>query len=140
MINEIYLEGNIVRDPESRNSQSGMLIVTFDIAVNRRRKDGESEADFFSCKTFSEYVMNDLVNHCKKGDRVFIKGKLTQQKWIDKNTGGNRSKNEIIVENLRKIERLKNETDNVVSPSDVKSHLDRNSANLEMAEKEDIPF
>lgn len=49
-MNKVFLIGNLTKDPELKETQSGISVCNFSIAVKRRyAKDGEQETDFFNC-------------------------------------------------------------------------------------------
>ena len=56
-INRVIISGNLTRDPELRQTQSGMAVLSFGVAVNDRRKNpstGEWEdyPNFVDCTMF----------------------------------------------------------------------------------------
>ena len=49
-MNKVILMGRLTKDPELRQSQNGISVARFTIAVNRRfAKDGQQQADFINC-------------------------------------------------------------------------------------------
>ena len=99
--NRIILMGNLTRDPESRQSQSGTVIVRAGLAVNERMPDGQGgwkeEASFFDLVIFGKRG-DAFSRFMRKGRTVLIEGKLRQSRWQDRETGQNRSKLEVIVD------------------------------------------
>ena len=55
-MNKAILVGRLTRDPEMRTTQSGISVVSFTVAVDRRFKNqsGEREADFISCRAWRQ--------------------------------------------------------------------------------------
>lgn len=102
-VNTVTIEGNIVSDLELRFSNKGNAHMKFPVAwnSNKRLPDGtwESEGHFFDVVCFGE-LAEHLAETAKKGTSVTVSGRLTQAKWQDKETGGNRSKVEIIADNV----------------------------------------
>ena len=49
-MNKVFLIGNLTRDPELSETNSGVSVCRFGLAVNRRRAqgDGEPQVDFFN--------------------------------------------------------------------------------------------
>ncbi len=84
----------------------------FRFAVGRSRKNpqtGQWENDpnplYIDCEVFSrpdsKRNLPDLITqYAKKGDPLFIEGRLQLDQWEDKNGGGKRSKHKIVVENI----------------------------------------
>lgn len=101
-INRAIISGNLTRDPELRQTQSGMAVLSFGVAVNDRRKNpttGEWEdvPNFIDCTMFGNRA-NSLANILTKGMKVAIEGKLRWSQW--ERDGQKRSKIEVIVDTL----------------------------------------
>ncbi len=101
-INRAIISGNLTRDPELRQTQSGMPVLSFGVAVNDRRKNpttGEWEdvPNFIDCTMFGNRA-NSLANILTKGMKVAIEGKLRWSQW--ERDGQKRSKIEVIVDSL----------------------------------------
>jgi len=101
-INRVIISGNLTRDPELRNTQSGMAVLSFGVAVNDRRKNpttGEWEdyPNFVDCTMFGARA-NSLSQYLSKGTKVSIEGKL---RWSQlERDGQKRSKLEVIVDEI----------------------------------------
>lgn len=100
--NRVELIGNLTRDPEMRYTPSGAAVATFTIATNRTFvSDGEKreEADFHRCVAW-----NKLAELCqqllKRGNRVFISGRLQNRSWEDQQSGQTRYITEIVIEDM----------------------------------------
>lgn len=75
-MNNVNIVGNITRDIELSNTQSGIPTSRFSIAVNRRPDaNGERKADFFNCVAWRK-TAEFLSKYCRKGSRVAITGHL----------------------------------------------------------------
>lgn len=100
--NRVILMGNLTRDPEVRQAQSGTFVVKAGLAVNDRVPDGQGgwkeEASFFDIVIFGKRG-EAFGKFLKKGRPVLIEGKLRQSSWEDKETGQKRSRVEVIVDN-----------------------------------------
>ncbi len=101
-INRVIISGNLTRDPELRNTQSGMAVLSFGVAVNDRRKNpttGEWEdyPNFVDCAMFGARA-NSLSQYLSKGTKVSIEGKLRWSQW--ERDGQKRSKLEVIVDEI----------------------------------------
>ena len=67
MINRVVLVGRITKDPELRKTASGISVVSFTLAVNRRvKKEGQPDADFINCQAW-QGVADVLHKYTKKG-------------------------------------------------------------------------
>ena len=101
-LNVVALVGCLGRDPETKYFDSGTVVTKFSIAVNRPKKDGVQEADWFDCEAWGK-TAEFATNYIKKGNRVSIVGKLKQEKWEDRTTGDKRSKVVISVDRLENL-------------------------------------
>ena len=105
-LNKVMLMGNLTRDPELRYTPSGTAVASFGLAVNRkwRSKDGQDREEtlFVDVTAFARQaeVMSEYLS---KGRPVFIEGRLKLDKWQDKETGANRSKHTVVVDNFQFI-------------------------------------
>ena len=101
-INRVIISGNLTRDPELRQTQSGMPVLGLGVAVNDRRKNqttGEWEdyPNFIDCTMFGARA-EALSRYLSKGTKVAIEGKLRWSQW--ERDGQKRSKIEVIVDEL----------------------------------------
>lgn len=79
-INEVKIEGNLTRDAETKYTNSGKQITHFSLAYNSAFKKGEDwikEVSYFDVTAWG----NDAASALRKGDRVYIEGKLKQDRW-----------------------------------------------------------
>lgn len=85
-MNKVFLMGNLTRDPELKYSAgSNTPIVHFTIAVSRRfKRDGDPEADFFSCTAFNK-TAEFISKYFSKGKKILIMGRAQQNDYTNKN-------------------------------------------------------
>ena len=83
--NKIILGGRLTSDPELKQTQSGISVVSFSVAVNRRTKPGmEQQTDFFNVTAWRQTA--DFVSrYFKKGSSICIVGALQTSIWTDQN-------------------------------------------------------
>ena len=97
-LNSFIGMGRLVRDPESRTTQSGVSVCNFTIAIDRDYKNGDEKvADFVdvACwRNTAEFVQKYMA----KGRMVVVSGQLQSKKWKDKD-GNNRTGWEIQSQN-----------------------------------------
>lgn len=106
-INRVNISGNLTRDPELRQTQGGMAILSLGVAVNDRRKNqqtGEWEdvPNFIDCTMFGSRA-EKLAQYLAKGTKVAIEGKLRWSQW--EKDGSKRSKLEVIVDEIEFMSR-----------------------------------
>jgi single-strand DNA-binding protein len=106
-VNKVLLMGNITRDIEMRQFPSGGSIGKFTIAVNERYKDRNEQwqerANFIDCEVFGRKA-EVMAQYLGKGKPVFIEGKLRLDKWEDKQSGENRSKLKVVVDDFQFVD------------------------------------
>ena len=105
--NKVLLMGNLTRDIEIRHLPSNTAVGKFAIAVNRRfrTKEGENreEVAFIDCEAWGR-TAEVMSQYLTKGRPVFIEGRLRQDTWQDKESGQNRSKLLVVVDNFQFID------------------------------------
>lgn len=105
-INSVEISGNLTRDCETRQTQGGMTIHSFGVAVNERRQnpqtqEWEDKPNFVDCVLFDRNGNKQwIANALRKGFKVFVRGKLSYSSWTDRDTGKNRSKLEVVVNDI----------------------------------------
>ena len=101
--NKVLLLGNLTRDPQLSYLPNQTAVVDFGLAVNHKWKgqDGtmKEETCFVDCKAFGKSAEN-LNKFCKKGNPLFIEGRLTFDSWTAKD-GSKHSKHRITVQNFQ---------------------------------------
>ena len=87
-MNKIMLIGNLGRDPEMNYTPDGTAVAKFSLAVNRTTKSASGERRE-ETEWFNIVAWRQLAEVCstylKKGQKVFIEGRLTTRKYTDRN-------------------------------------------------------
>jgi len=106
--NKVFLIGRLVRDPENVMLPSGSQVTNLVVAYNRSYKDQSGqwreESHFFDVRLFGR-LAERLAPQLTKGDLVFVEGRLSQDKWKDKETGEPRSRIRIIALEVKVLSR-----------------------------------
>ena len=76
-INRVELLGRVGADPEMRYSQSGTAVAPLRLATDRRRQNGDTEADWHSVVCWGKQA-EAVAEYVKKGNRLFVAGSLAQ--------------------------------------------------------------
>ena len=110
-INRVIVTGNLTRDPELRQTASGLPVLGFGVAVNDRRKNqqtGEWEdyPNFIDCTLFGTRA-ESVAKYISKGSKVAIEGKLRWSQW--EKDGQKRSKIEIMIDEIEFMSRTEKE-------------------------------
>lgn len=87
-INKVIIAGNLTRDGELKQTQAGMNILNFCVAVNDYKVDsttGERNdyANFFDCTMFGERAAK-LAPYLRLGSKVAVEGRLHYNVWLTK--------------------------------------------------------
>jgi single-strand DNA-binding protein len=96
-VNEVWLVGNLGKDPEIRHTQSGQQVATISLCTNRSIKNQEgqwhTEATWHSVVCWQKQA--EIIGSAQKGDGVAIQGRLQYREWEDKD-GNKRNTTEIV--------------------------------------------
>ena len=86
MLNQIFLVGRLVQDPEIKELENGQRVSYITLAVPRSYKnaDGIYETDFIPCMVWNN-IADNAKEYCKKGDLLGIKGRIQTRQEEDKN-------------------------------------------------------
>lgn len=101
MMNQIFLMGRLVADPEAKQTPNGVPVTTFRIAVDRDHKNketGERETDFVTIVAWrqtAEFVSQSFT----KGRMIVVVGRLQIRPYTDKE-GNKRSATEVVAEHV----------------------------------------
>ena len=103
-INRVVLTGNLTRDPELRSTPSGTSVCKLRVAVNSRRKDGQSgewvdKPNYFDVTVWGAQGEN-CAQYLAKGRPVAIDGRLEWREWQDKE-GNKRQSVDIIADSVQ---------------------------------------
>ena len=113
-MNKVFIIGHLTRDIELRYSSTGLAFGACAIATTRKFTDAngskQEETLFIDITFFGRYA--EVANqYLHKGSKVMIEGRLRLESWQDKNTGQNRQKHSIIVENMQMLDNKPNYSD-----------------------------
>lgn len=86
--NKVMLGGRLTADPENRQTDTGISVTRFTVAVNRKQaKDKEQTTDFFNVTAWRA-TADFVAKFFSKGSSIFIVGTLQNRSWTD--TDGNK--------------------------------------------------
>ncbi|APB35296.1 single-stranded DNA-binding protein [Gloeomargarita lithophora Alchichica-D10] len=97
-MNLVSLVGRAGRDPEIKYFESGSVKCSLTLAVNRRSKRTD-EPDWFDLEIWGK-TAEVAGNYVRKGSLIGVKGALKFDYWKDRNTGEERQKLLIRVDQL----------------------------------------
>jgi len=102
-VNKAIILGRLGKDPEIKQTPSGIVIATMTIATSEfRKKEGERVEETEWHRVTAIGKLAEIVNsYCKKGQLVYIEGRLRTKKW--QKDGIDRYTTEIIADALQMI-------------------------------------
>ena len=101
MLNKVIIMGRLTRDPDFKQTQSGVAICKFSVAVERQFKDsktGERLTDFLDCTAFRG-TAEFISRYFSKGNMILVEGNIQNNNYTD-NSGVKHYSNNIMVENV----------------------------------------
>lgn len=105
-INKVIIVGNLGQDPETRYMPSGSAVTNMTVATNEVWKDkqtGEQKerTEWHRVAMFGR-LAEIAAEYLRKGQQVYIEGKLRTRKWQDKQ-GQDRWTTEIIADEMQML-------------------------------------
>jgi single-strand DNA-binding protein len=101
-INKFLITGNLTEEPELRFTPSGKPVVSASIANNEHYTDPQGDekkvTTFVNLQIWGKPAEN-FGNLVKKGQEIFVDGKLRLDEWTDKQTNTRRTRLYLLVEN-----------------------------------------
>jgi len=132
MVNKVILIGNLGQDPEVKKLDSGSQLTKFNLATTDSYKDKNGEWQkqtewhrIVLWRDLAERAGQQLV----KGSRIYLEGKLTYDKWEDKD-GNKRETAQVKAIMFRNL---------TAKPKDDDAPPPNNAGNGNN-EKDDLPF
>jgi single-strand DNA-binding protein len=107
-LNKVTLIGNLGQDPEVRSTTNGGRVANFSIATSRQwgGQGGEKQEKTewhrivaWNGKAGGSGLADIVEKYCKKGDRVYVEGRIEYRSWQDKD-GQTKYTTEIIANDL----------------------------------------
>jgi single-strand DNA-binding protein len=105
-LNKVILAGRVVAEPELKQTPSGVSVVSFRIAVNRRFQSRDSqqqnEADFFNVTAWQN-TAEFIAKYFHKGSAICVCGRIQNRTYTDQ-SGQKRTWTDIIAEEVNFVE------------------------------------
>lgn len=104
-VNKVIIVGNLGKDPEVRNAQSGSKIVNLTVATSETWNDRNSgerreRTEWHRVVIFNERLADVAERFLRKGRKVYLEGQLQTRKWTDQ-SGQDRYTTEIVLDRFR---------------------------------------
>ncbi len=100
-VNRVHLVGNLGKDPDLRETGSGMAVCNIRLAIGERKKDGDTWKDhteWVDVVVFGKQAEN-CAQYLAKGRQAYFEGRLQTRKWQDKE-GNDRWSTEVVANNV----------------------------------------
>lgn len=100
-LNKVILGGRLTADPELKQTPSGVSVISFTVAVNRRfasrnGEQSETQADFINCQAWRN-TAEFISKYFRKGSSICVVGSIQTRSWQD-NQGQRRYATEVVVD------------------------------------------
>jgi single-strand DNA-binding protein len=90
-LNKVTLIGNLGNDPEVRSTTNGNRVATFSLATSRSWNDAsgtkQEKTEWHRCvvwNTKSSQLADIVEKYVKKGDKIYVEGRIEYRQWQDK--------------------------------------------------------
>ncbi|MFM6949118.1 MAG: single-stranded DNA-binding protein [Aquirufa sp.] len=87
-VNKVIILGNLGNDPEVRSLPSGMKVANINVATSESytAKDGQrvDQTEWHRVELWDN-LANVAEQYLRKGNQVYIEGKIRSEEWQDKN-------------------------------------------------------
>ena len=105
-VNKVIILGRLGNDPDMRYMPSGEAVANLSIATSETWTDkntGEKREKTEWHRVVAFRKLAEIIGqYCKKGDQIYIEGKLQTRKWSDKN-GQDHYTTEIIADQMQML-------------------------------------
>lgn len=140
-LNKVILIGNLTADPELKQTPSGISVIQFNIAINRRYQsknatEGQQTADFISIVAWRQ-TAEFVSRYFKKGKPILVCGALQSRSYTD-NQCNKRYVTEVVADEVGFVE---SKSENETFTAAKEAALDEAVAQFEEISAEDeLPF
>lgn len=134
-MNNVNLIGRAGRDAELRYTPTGTAVCELNIAVDDGYGENKKTA-WIGIVCWQKTA--ELAASIRKGDRIGISGRLTQDEWDDKETGKKQRKTKVTCERLTFIENKRDQSDTQEAPP--RQRPPSGSPEQDNDEEDQIPF
>jgi len=100
-MNQIVIMGRLTRDPERRETQSGIPVTSFSLAVDRGyspKDGGDRQTDFINVVAWRN-TADFVAKYFVKGQMAAVSGRLQMRDWTDKDNN-KRTTAEVVADNV----------------------------------------
>lgn len=126
--------GRLTADPELKQTQNGIGVCSFTLAIDRPgTRDKTDFINFVAWRQTAEFI----CKYFRKGQKIALTGYLTSRQYEDKN-GNQRTAFEVVVDRAEFVERRAEEEQQPRNPGGIE-YLNQQGFE-EIPPEEDLPF
>jgi single-strand DNA-binding protein len=106
MVNKVILVGRLGRDPETRYTSSGQAVCNFTMATdeNFKSRSGERQTRTEWHRIVMWGKLAEIAQqYLKKGQLVYIEGRLQTRQWDDKRDGSKKQTTEVVANSMKML-------------------------------------
>ena len=113
-LNKVVLAGRLTGDPELKQTQSGVSVTSFSIAINRRfasrnSEQAEQQTDFINVVAWRQ-TAEFITKYFRKGSAICVTGSIQTRSWQDQQ-GQRRYATEVVIDEAMFVD-SRNESNN----------------------------
>ena len=133
-LNKVILGGRIASDVELKQTQSGISVCSFSLAVNRRKTaEGKQETDFITCVAWRG-TAEFISKYFSKGNSICVSGQMQTRSW--EQDGQKRYTTEVILDETYFVD---SKSDSA-QPTNAQPFANPQTAAFEVGSEDDLPF
>lgn len=106
MVNKVILVGRLGRDPETRYTSSGQAVCNFTMATDEsfKSRSGEKQQRTEWHRIVMWGKLAEIAQqYLKKGQLVYVEGRLQTRQWDDKRDGSKKQTTEIVANSMKML-------------------------------------
>lgn len=138
-VNKVILVGNLGKDPEIRHLENNVSVANFTLATTETYKDKsgqkQSQTEWHNVVLWRG-LAEIAEKFLKKGNQVYIEGKLRTRSWNDKE-GNTRYTTEVVADNMTMLGGKRDNEERSSSYSSSEASFDNSSYD---DKEDDLPF
>lgn len=138
-MNNVSLIGRLTYEPELKSTPSGVSVLSFQIAVDRKRiaAGSERKADFIDCIAW-RHRAEFISRYFHKGQQIAVEGEIQTRDYTD--TNGNKRKVVEVVVNSVFFCGSKPESNPQFTPPQKQGGFTADNSDFEEIPDDDLPF
>ena len=141
-VNKVIMIGNLTADPEVTQVGADLEVAKFTLALNDSYKKPSGEqvevVTFIDCEAWSG-LAKVIKTYLRKGSKVYIEGSLRADKWVDADSGKNRTKHKVKVSDMTMLDG-KRDGESSGSYSKPAASEESNEPAVKPASDDELPF